>query len=97
MHAAGSTSGMDSIWSSIRDIRGLMTIDRPSCRMDERIYVRDFPDPVSDTNIVERWLRILLIVSNCPNRNYLNPQILPINFSRSGLERAFRSKGSSSF
>ena len=69
MQAAGSISGILAIWSSINDINGLITIDNPSSMIDVKIYVKDFPDPVSETKRVDFSFRIFEIVSNCPNLN----------------------------
>jgi len=63
MQAAGKDGCMLASWSSIKETRGDITIERPLPRaMDERMYVKDFPEAVSATKRVDFPLRILMIV-----------------------------------
>ena len=63
MQAAGKSVGKCSSWSSIRETKGLMTIDTPFKTIDESKYVKDFPDAVSDTKRVDFPDKMLKMVS----------------------------------
>ncbi len=85
MQAAGKSEGRWSIWSSIKDTRGLITIDNPFCITEHSKYVRLFPDAVYETNNVDFPYRIFLIVSYWPCLNDWKPNKSLINFYKFDL------------
>jgi len=66
MHAAGKPLGKWLSWSRISETKGLITIESPPNIIEDIIYVKDFPEAVSEMKRVDFLLRILIIVSYCP-------------------------------
>jgi len=69
MQAAGNDSGRWDSWSSIRETKGLITIDSPPNNIELIMYVNDFPEAVSEIKTVDLALRIFMMVSYCPSLN----------------------------
>lgn len=62
IQAAGKSSGKWASWSSIKETKGLITIESPFISIELMMYVNDFPEAVYETNKVETPFKILVIV-----------------------------------
>lgn len=80
MQAAGKSYGKWSIWSSISETSGLITIDKPFIIIEDSKYVILLPEAVSETKRVDFPEIVFLIVSYCPYLKVVNPKISCISF-----------------
>lgn len=73
MQAAGRSEGRWSIWSSIKETNGLMTIVSPFKITETSRYAKLFPEAVYETKRVDFPYNMFLIVSYWPGLNVLKP------------------------
>jgi hypothetical protein len=81
MQAAGRSEGRCYIWSNIKDTSGLTTIDNPFKIIEDKRYVKLFPEAVYETNNVDLPYKIFKMVSYCPYLKLVNPNKSWISFS----------------